>query len=755
MAAEGLVGKTFGKYRIVEQLGRGGMAEVYKAYQPGLDRYVAVKVMHSFLADDKDFLARFQREAKLVASMRHPNIVQVHDFDVEGGLYYMVMEFIDGETLKTRLQNLEERNQWLSIDEGVRIILAVGSALKYAHRLGMVHRDVKPANVMVDKQGNVILTDFGIAKIFAGGSQTQLTATGALVGTPSYMSPEQGMGQPGDERSDIYSLGVMLYQLVTGRLPFEADTPLAVVIKHINDPLPMPRAVNPDVPEAVERVILKTMAKNPDERYQHVGEMLNDLKRALGMSLDETPTDTMRARVLPAGATVVSTGAITPFPTPARGAPISGPTVVSPQAPVSAVGTAPAKAGPSPLLIGAGAILVVAIAAIVVAFVAFGGKFFGRVSSTPTAPAVVSNPTPTVAPSSTPQPSSTPSSVIATINASNVRLRQSPSESGLDLGLLPQGAKVTVQQRTADNAWLKVETAGKDVGWVLAKEVDLGRASLAEIPQSALLTVPTSTPNLTATAAACKPEAQIADVTVPDGSQVKPGEAFVKTWRFTSSGNCAWEKGASLVFQSGEKMGAPDSVPVQVADVGKSVEVSLNLTAPSAPGNYAAQWAFRRPSGQVITTTDVLIVVPAPTPPRGPAPPTRGPAPPTSPPVTAATATPAPAGGIPPVGSGDFGADESASGPWNCVRLSENEWAGDFFIGVYGGPGNYTISDKTNCRWDTGQQKFVCRYASRFDGSVSQVVQVSCPGCKSISVTIFGRATTGNPGGQPNMCQAR
>ncbi|HTP10975.1 MAG TPA: serine/threonine-protein kinase, partial [Anaerolineae bacterium] len=231
---DAMIGKTIGKYRIVEHLGRGGMAEVYKAYQPNLDRYVAVKMMHTFLSDEKEFLARFEREAKVVATLRHPNIVQVYDFDVEGGVYYMVMEYISGETLKTRMQNLEANNEWVSLDDAARIILAVGSALKYAHERGMVHRDVKPANVMITLEGQVILTDFGIAKIV---SASNLTASGAMVGTPSYMAPEQGMGQPGDERSDIYSLGVMLYQLVLGRLPFDADTPLAVVLKHINDPL--------------------------------------------------------------------------------------------------------------------------------------------------------------------------------------------------------------------------------------------------------------------------------------------------------------------------------------------------------------------------------------------------------------------------------------------------------------------------------------------------------------------------------------
>jgi len=756
MATEGLAGRTLGKYRLVEQLGRGGMAEVYKAYQAGLDRYVAIKVMHSFLSEDKDFLARFQREAKLVASMRHPNIVQVHDFDVEGGLYYMVMEFIDGETLKTRLQNLEEHNQWISIDEAVRLVLAVGSALKYAHRLGMVHRDVKPANVMVDKQGGVILTDFGIAKIFAGGAQTQLTATGAMVGTPSYMSPEQGMGQPGDERSDIYSLGVMLYQLVTGRLPYEADTPLAVVIKHINDPLPMPHAVNPDVPEPVERIILKAMAKNPDDRYQHVGEMLNDLKRAMGFSIEETPTDTMRARALPTGATSAGTGAVTPFPTAARAAtstpppatvPITGPTVIGKQTPAAVAPMAPAKAGLNKLLIAAGGAAVLLVGVIVIALaVSFLGRQSAQraASATETAQAMAaSQAMPTAAPTQAPQASPTVAfaGILGTVKSGGANLRSSAEESGQLLGRLPQGVQLTIRARSANDTWLRVEAADGTVGWALAKEVDLGKASLADIPQAVLQSIPTSTPNLATTAAACKPDAQVADVTVPDSTQYKPGEAFVKTWRFTSSGNCAWEQGSTLAFQSGDKMDAPDSVPVDAIDVGKSVEVSVNLKAPAAPGTYKGQWALQRASGQVITVTDVSIVVPAPTSTPGARPTAK---PPTA---AAATATPGQAGGaIGPVGGGALEANWTGNF-FNCVASEKTDtdgngywvWEADFPIEVHGGNAGYTISSPA-CRWDFGQQKYLCRWSAREGTQVVQSLTVSCPGCKTVTVAVQASA---------------
>jgi hypothetical protein len=303
---------------------------------------------------------------------------------------------------------------------------------------------------------------------------------------------------------------------------------------------------------------------------------------------------------------------------------------------------------------------------------------------------------------------------------------------------LTQGSKLTIRARTSDNTWLLVETAVGERGWVLVREIDLGKASLAEIPQSGLQSVSTPTPNLAATAAACKPQAQVTDVTVPDRSQFKPGEAFVKTWRFTSSGNCPWESGSMLAFQGGDKMGAPDNVPVDVVDVGKSIEVSVNLKAPTIPGNYASQWALQRPSGQVITTTDVSIVVSVPT-----STPTRVAVPPTQPPVAAATATPGPAtsGTIGPVGTGPL--DAAYTGWGNCVpHLDEATngwvWEADFFIDVHGGTAGYFIvGNPPNCRWDYGQLKFACHWGGRDEVPMVQSVTINCPNCKPVKVDII------------------
>src|SRR3972149_3842205 len=269
-----LVGTTRGRYRVLARLGRGGMADVYKAFQPSLDRYVAIKVLHPSMVEDKEFVGRFQREAKSVAALRHSNIIQVFDYDSQGDTYYMVMEFIDGPTLKAALEEVHHRREQLPLDVALRIVSDVGSALGYAHEQGVVHRDIKPANILLDRAGRVILTDFGVAKILTG---TKVTVTGTVLGTPAYMSPEQGMGEHGDSRSDIYSLGVVLYELATGRLPFDADTPLAVLLKHVHDPLPLPREVNPSLPEDIERIILKALAKEPADRYATVQEMLADI----------------------------------------------------------------------------------------------------------------------------------------------------------------------------------------------------------------------------------------------------------------------------------------------------------------------------------------------------------------------------------------------------------------------------------------------------------------------------------------------
>jgi serine/threonine protein kinase len=297
--------RTLGKYEVIDRIGRGGMAEVYRGYHAALDRYVAIKLLHPFLADDPEFKERFEREARNVARLKHPNIVQVYDFeyDAEGESYYMVMEYINGPTLKDRLFDLGLSGDRLPLAEAIRIIKTAAQALAYAHERGMIHRDVKPANLMLDEDGRVVLTDFGIAKILTG---AHVTSSGGMVGTPAYMSPEQGLGEAGDERSDLYSLGVILYQLVTGRLPYDAATPLAIILKHVNEPLPLPREIAPDIPEDLEAVICKALAKAPDARYQTAQEFAEALQR-LEMAASSQDVQLAPATPPPAAPTIAQT----------------------------------------------------------------------------------------------------------------------------------------------------------------------------------------------------------------------------------------------------------------------------------------------------------------------------------------------------------------------------------------------------------------------------------------------------------------
>ena len=247
-----LIGQSLGHYHILEQLGEGGMATVYKAYDTHLERDVAVKVIRldQFSpASLREVLTRFEREAKSLARLTHPNIVNISDYGEQDNIPYLVMEYLPGGTLKDRLG---KPMRW---QEVCKLLLPIAQALDFAHEQNLIHRDVKPSNILLTKKGQPMLTDFGIAKILDAGGQT-LTATGVGIGTPEYMAPEQWMGKT-THQSDVYSLGVVMYEMITGRPPFTADTPAAILIKQINDPFPRPTQFISDLPEAVEKVLIK------------------------------------------------------------------------------------------------------------------------------------------------------------------------------------------------------------------------------------------------------------------------------------------------------------------------------------------------------------------------------------------------------------------------------------------------------------------------------------------------------------------
>jgi serine/threonine protein kinase len=273
-----LAGKVLGRYYLLEQIGIGGVATVYKALDLERNDRVAIKVMSSHLAATPQFQERFSREVKVLRSLQHPRVVPILDYGDFDDQPFIVMPFYQDSTLAKRLQ---ERP--LSPLDAAKLISQLAEALSFAHQQGIVHRDLKPSNILLDEDGNAYLTDFGFAQI----TDASLSLTGsAMIGTPAYMSPEQCKGEPIDARSDQYSLAVLLYQLTTGRLPFDADTPMAIAIKHVNEPVPSPRKVSPNLPSSIERVLIKGMAKKPADRYASVAELNLAFQEALASALD-------------------------------------------------------------------------------------------------------------------------------------------------------------------------------------------------------------------------------------------------------------------------------------------------------------------------------------------------------------------------------------------------------------------------------------------------------------------------------------
>jgi len=274
----GLIGLIRGRYYILEQVGKGGMTTVYKALDLQEDRDVAIKVLAPYLVKDPKFKARFEREVEVLCKFDHPNIVPVLDFGEHEGSPYLVLPFLAKGTLADRLDHGP-----LSPKEGARLMNEISAALTYAHERGVVHRDIKPSNILMDEDGNALLSDFGLAHM---DDESQSLTGSAVIGTPAYMSPEQCGAGSINARSDQYSLGIVLYQLTTGFLPFEADTPIGVALKHVNEPLPRPRDINPNLPQPIEVVLIKALAKDSAHRYPSISAFNEAFQRALKMSLD-------------------------------------------------------------------------------------------------------------------------------------------------------------------------------------------------------------------------------------------------------------------------------------------------------------------------------------------------------------------------------------------------------------------------------------------------------------------------------------
>ncbi|QCX32222.1 Stk1 family PASTA domain-containing Ser/Thr kinase [Caloramator sp. E03] len=269
-----LIGKVLGKrYIIIEKIGEGGMALVYKARCQLLNRYVAVKILKPEFTSDEEFVKKFKRESLSAASLSHPNIVSVYDVGEEDGIYYIVMEYVQGQTLKEYIK----RNGKIGFRETLKIINQIALALEHAHKNGVVHRDIKPHNILITEDKIVKVADFGIAR---ASTNTTITNTDKILGSVHYLSPEQARGSYTDHRTDIYSLGVVMYEMLTGRLPYDADSPISIAIKHIEENLITPLEIDDSIPKAVNDIVLKAMEKNVAKRYQNAKEMLDDIAKA-------------------------------------------------------------------------------------------------------------------------------------------------------------------------------------------------------------------------------------------------------------------------------------------------------------------------------------------------------------------------------------------------------------------------------------------------------------------------------------------
>src|SRR5258708_33010472 len=275
-----MIGQRLGAYEIIQEIGQGGMATVYRAYQPAVDRFVAVKVIQKGIGGDKNALERFQREARLIARLEHPHIVPLYDVDGANEPPYLVMRYMESGTLKEVMAR-----GLLPPDEVSYLLRQVAAGLDYAHRQGVIHRDIKPSNIMIDRDGNAFVTDLGIARSIDRDhvDEKELTITGSVLGTPDYIAPEQAMGVATiNAQVDQYSLGVIVFQMLTGKLPFAGPLPMAVMMKHISDPVPSAIAFNPALPPSIDPVFRRVMAKRPQDRYPTASEFINAVVEVFG-----------------------------------------------------------------------------------------------------------------------------------------------------------------------------------------------------------------------------------------------------------------------------------------------------------------------------------------------------------------------------------------------------------------------------------------------------------------------------------------
>jgi eukaryotic-like serine/threonine-protein kinase len=498
-----LAGESIGRYQIIEQLGQGGMAVVYKAYDTRLERDVAIKIIRTeqFAPSILEgVLKRFEREAKALARLSHQNIVKVYDYGEYDGKPYLVIEYLPGGTLKKRT---EQAMPW---QEAMRTLLPIASALDYAHSEHILHRDIKPSNILLTKSGQLMLSDFGIARILEDQGEQTLTGTGVGVGTPEYMAPEQWIGKAGPA-SDQYSLGVVLYEMITGHLPYNADTPAAILLKQVNDPLPRPRQYIVDLPENVEKVLFKVLAKKPEDRYASMAEFGAALEKLVTEKPEKKPAKPPKESKEPEPL-VQHTVIVTPTP---AGSVAAG------------KNAAPKKTKPW-LAWGIGGILVVAIAAAGIALALRDRdkreSLARQLTDMPTLTAVIatsdpttpvpqptalpsstlkSSPTLTLSPTAAPSASFTPHIAMGTVTVDSAYLRTGPASNYPTLGVVNKGESLQILARNQAGDWLVV-LKGSIEGWIIASALET-EEPLSPLPvyTAQPTPVPSDTPTLTDT----------------------------------------------------------------------------------------------------------------------------------------------------------------------------------------------------------------------------------------------------------------
>lgn len=583
--------RKLGKYDIIERLGRGGMAEVYKGYHVNLDRYVAIKVLHAFLADDPEFKNRFHREAQNVARLKYPNIVQVYDFDFdsESESFYMVMELIEGSTLKDLLFDLSGKGELIPLPEALRIVREAAGALAYAHSRGMIHRDVKPANLMVDSHDNrVVLTDFGIAKIVIG---AHFTASGGMVGTPAYMAPEQGLGEAGDERSDLYSLGIILYQLLTNELPFDAEAPLAIILKHLNSPIPSVCEKNPAYPKSLDTLVWRLLAKDPEDRYQTAQDLIADIERVeRGENINE-------------GLLAVVPKMPTEYPTE----PVNLPTPL----PLAGGSQQPPRRRTSNWLVGG----------IAAGIIIIGTYLFGVMNGTFPALAFLASPTPTYTPTVTATPTSTSTPTLTFTPSDTPTPTDTPTATATPTETAtstPTDTPTNTPTATATPSDTPTPTATAtptDTPPPTATDTPTNTPTATATPTETLTPTITLTPtpdytqtvfavtkqsaDATRTIEACDFDYEIIEQAPADDEFYPANSDYEREIRLLNTGNCAWERNTSFVWIRDEDYDARPIFLRERINPGDELVMCFRGRTPRTGATYTSTWELRTP-GQIL-----------------------------------------------------------------------------------------------------------------------------------------------------------